>query len=316
MISKLRNLLINRKLDSSKMNDDLTAVTKGYNKIISLTDEELFGTLRLGSANTTESELRSSMYRSQQSDRFIAALLDPRTSYEYKINEVFQIVEPQNVDYIKFSFKLKLKTHPTKALNKEDIKDIKTYLDLCVNPHHLHIFMRPDLSISDVLVHLNELGSLKSDKDVDDDICKLNSERLPKVLIIVSDPQFFGCFQKLLDFYIHSLDSSSYSSRHRLMGKIIQKQSSKYISIEGTIPHRNCVYFFCPVESAHEDLCIIEDFIEGYSYLFKTLKFDNPKSDNQRSYSIYDMDFANDQINIKTNDNLYEEEVLPSYSSI
>ncbi|CCH45583.1 hypothetical protein BN7_5165 [Wickerhamomyces ciferrii] len=305
MISNLKNLLIGTS-HPSEMNDDLAArSTKGYNTILSLTDEELIGTLCLESASFKDSEVTSRLYQCHQSDRFIAALCDPRTSFEYKINEIFQVVEPQNVEYIKFSVKLKLKIHPTKALSEENIRNIRVYLDSCGSAHHFTIFMKPDLNLPDVLTYLNQVGSLKSDKDVDDDICKINSERLPRILILISNPKFFKCFHKLLSFYSNnSLETSSCSRKYRLIGKVIQKQSSKYIyNIKGTIPHRNCVYFFIPLESQREE-CINDDFIKRYFFVFEKMKLENPSSDHHRSYSIYDMECANDQINIKAIDYL------------
>ncbi|CCH45672.1 hypothetical protein BN7_5257 [Wickerhamomyces ciferrii] len=211
------------------------------------------------------------MYQSYQSDRFVAALCDPRTSFQYKINEIFQIVEPQKIEYKKITVKLKVKSHPTKVLSKEDINNIKAYFDWCGWAHYLQIFMRPDLKISDVLTYFNRAGdSLKPDKDIDEDICKINSERLPRIFIFINTPKFFKIFNRLLNFYSNSMDSS-YCSRYQLVGKVIQKPSSNYISIEGTIPHRNCVYFFCPLKSAREELRINEDFIKGWSKLFKSL---------------------------------------------
>ncbi|CCH42349.1 hypothetical protein BN7_1893 [Wickerhamomyces ciferrii] len=314
MFSKLRYLLINRKLDTSKMNDNLVAETKGYHAILNLTYEDLIGTLCLESANIKESELAANIYQCHQSDRFIAALLDPRTSFEYKKNAIFQIVEPKNVEYIRFAVKLKLKSHPTKALNKEDIKNIKAFLDWYGAGNYLYIFMRPDLSIANVLTYLNQVGSLKPDKYIDDNVCKLNSERLPRILIMARSPELLKCFHKLLNFYSNSLDSS-YCSRHKLLGEVIQKQSSNYVSIEGTIPHRNCVYFFLP-QKGNREACINDELLKSYSYAFESVNFENPSSYDGLTYSIYDMECVNDQVNIRSSDDLYEKEPLPKYSDI
>ncbi|CCH44624.1 hypothetical protein BN7_4193 [Wickerhamomyces ciferrii] len=171
----------------------------GYRAILKLTDEELFGTLCL--EPLANDDKHAKMYQSCQSDRFIAALCDPRTSFEYKSNEVFQIVKPQNVEYEKISVKLKVKSHPTNSLSKEDIKNVKAYLNSWTGSgFYMTIFMRPDLNLSNVLAYLNTVGSLKSDKAITDDVCKINSERLPKILIYTSIPDFFGIFNRLLNF--------------------------------------------------------------------------------------------------------------------
>ncbi|CCH44832.1 hypothetical protein BN7_4401 [Wickerhamomyces ciferrii] len=300
------------------MNNNLTAAQeKGYKTILNLTDEELIGTLRLEPVKT---ETRGTMYENCQSERFVAALCDPRTSYEFKLNEIFEIVEPQNVEYKKFTVKLILKSHPTSALSEGDIKNIKAYIDRCEREHYLNIFMEPDLNISDVTSYLNRVGFLKSDKEVDDDICKINIERIPKVLIHIKTPEFFRCFHQLLNIYSNSLLNSSHYSQFKLIGKVFQRQGSNFISIEGTIPHRNCVYFFKPFFklSNQEDFIINRELFQMYSNTFKMFDLGNDSSNLQKKfYSIYDMDCPNDKINVKNNiDNLYENESLPPYSNI
>ncbi|CCH44968.1 hypothetical protein BN7_4546 [Wickerhamomyces ciferrii] len=313
MFSKLTSLFTEN-LNLSEMNDNPEAQREGYNRILNLTDEELIGTLCLEPA-TTEPQV-SRIYQSYQSDRFVAALLDPRTSSEYKFNEICQIVEPQNVEYKRFAVKLKVKSHPTKALSEEDINNIKAYLDKGESGEYINILMKQDLNISDFLNYVNEVGSLKSDEEIDDDICKINSERIPRILIFVSKPEFFSCFLKLLNFYLNSLEeSSSYCSRYVLIGKVIQRQDSDYMSIKGTIPHRNCVYIFRPLNLDYYK-CVNDELLKSFSNSFETVDLKNPKYGDHRFYSIYDMECANDKINIKTNNNLNEKDPLPEYSII
>ncbi|CCH44966.1 hypothetical protein BN7_4544 [Wickerhamomyces ciferrii] len=312
MISKLKDLLVKNK----HMGNNLTAAqTKGYNTILNLTDEELIGTLCLEPAGFKRETSRS--YECHESDRFKAGLCDPRTSFEYKLNEIFQIVEPQNVEYKRFAVKLKMKNHPTKALSKEDINNMKAYLDTRELGEYINIFMKPDLDISKFLNYVNKVGSLKSDRELDNDICQINSERIPRVLIFASKPEFFNCFLKLLNFYSNSLEeSSSYCSRHVLIGKVIQRQDSDYMSIKGTIPHRNCVYFFRPLKYRCDIKCINDELLKSFSNVFKGVDLRNPKYGDHRFYSIYDMECANDKVNIKNSDNSNEKDILPEYSSI
>ncbi|CCH44965.1 hypothetical protein BN7_4543 [Wickerhamomyces ciferrii] len=297
------------------MGDTLTAAQiKGYNTILNLTDEELIGALCLEPAEYKKKTSR--IYISNESDRFAAGLCDPRTSFEYKLNEIFQIVEPQNVEYKRFAVKLKVKNHPTKALSKGDINNIKAYLDTRESGEYLNIFMKPDLDISKFLNNVNRVGSIKSDKEINDDVCQINSERIPRILIFVSKPEFFRCFLKLLSFYSNSLEeSSSYCSRHVLTGKVIQRQESDYMSIKETEPHRNCAYFFRPFKLDHNK-CINDELLKSFSNVYENIELRNPTSTHHQFYSIYDMDCANDRINIKTNGNLNEKDILPEYSSI
>ncbi|CCH44833.1 hypothetical protein BN7_4402 [Wickerhamomyces ciferrii] len=299
------------------MNTTLTAEQeKGYNTIINLTDQELIGTLRLEPVRLRNNQ-PATMYQNCQSGRFVAALCDPRTSYEFKFNEVFEIVEPQNVEYKKFAVKLALKSHPTSALSEEDINNIKAYIDGCYQPHHLDIFMRPDLNISDVITYLNRVRSLKSDKEIDDDVSKINIERIPRVLINIGSPGFLKCFHKLLNFYSDSFDTS-YSPEYKLIGKVFQRQRDNFMSIEGTIPHRNCVYFFKPFKSNSEDF-INRELLQDCTKFFESLGLgiSSPFNLHNMFYSIYDMECSNDKINIKLNHgDLYEKESLPKYSDI
>ncbi|CCH44823.1 hypothetical protein BN7_4392 [Wickerhamomyces ciferrii] len=299
------------------MNNNLTAAEeKGYNTILNLTDEELIGTLRLEPVRLKKNQTPvCTMFENCQSRRFSAALCDPRTSFEFKFNEIFEIVEPQNVEYKKFSVKLALKSHPTSALSEEDINNIKAFIDGCYRQHHLNIFMRPDLNISDVITYLNKFGSLKSDKEIDDDICKINMERIPRVLIHIGSAGFLKSFHQLLNFYSDSFDTS-YSSPYKLIGKVFQKQRSNFISIEETIPHRNCVYFFRPFKSNSEDF-INSEFLQSFIKFFECIDIDNSSLNlDNKFYSIYDMKCSNDRINIKNNNDLYEDKSLPNYSDI
>ncbi|CCH44828.1 hypothetical protein BN7_4397 [Wickerhamomyces ciferrii] len=300
------------------MSNKLTATQrKGYNTILNLTDEELIGTLRLEPVKTKKNSTTGTMYKNCQSERFVAALCDPRTSYEFKSKEIFEIVEPQNVEYKKFTIKLTLKSHPTSALSKDDIKNIKAYIDWCEKQHHLEIFMQPDLNISDVTSYLNKVGSLKSDKEIDDDVSKINLERIPRVFIRIKTPEFFRCFHQLLNIYSNSLLNSSHYAQFKLIGKVFQRQRSNFISIEGTIPHRNCAYFFKPSKSSSKYL-INSEYLKTYSSTFKKTDLGISSSNLQKKfYSIYDMDCPNDKINIKKNaDKLPEEDSLPPFSNI
>ncbi|CCH44961.1 hypothetical protein BN7_4538 [Wickerhamomyces ciferrii] len=322
MVSKLKDLFV-RNRPSCEMGNNLAAAqTKGYNAILKLSDEELIGTLCLEPAGLKNKQ-STRMYQSYQSDRFVAALLDPRTSFEYKLKEICQILGPQNVEYKKYSVKLKVKAHPTKALSEDDINNIKAYLDNSESGEDIYIFMKPDLNISKFLNYLNDFGSLKCDKDIDDDICQINREQIPKVLIYIYKPEFFNCFIKLINFYSNSLESgSSYCSRHVLTGKVVQRQDSSYMSIKETEPHRNCAYFFRPFKLDHNK-CINDELLKRFSKVFQRVEFRNTKSSNHRFYSIYDMECANDKINIKTNDkiniknddNFNKKDSLPEYSS-
>ncbi|CCH45465.1 hypothetical protein BN7_5047 [Wickerhamomyces ciferrii] len=287
----------------------------GYFKILSLTDEELIETLCLEPIYKEFDPNCSNTFLDCQSDRFLAALFDPGTSFDFKSNEIFHIVEPQYVEYKQFAVKLKLRDHPTNTLNENDIKDIREYLDAYGSKHGFIVLMRPDLNILQVLNYLNETNTLKSDREIDDYTSRINSERLPKFLIAIQATQYLRIFCKLMNFYSNSLETrTNYTSPQELVAKVIQRQKS---NIEGTIPHRNCVYFFTSnieyksfFSSTKIRHVINDDFLKSYSDI--KIDFDNPHFYDDTYFTIYDMECGNEEINVRNNQRL--ESAPPEYS--
>ncbi|CCH47162.1 hypothetical protein BN7_6782 [Wickerhamomyces ciferrii] len=311
----------NSEFQPSKTKHNMTDSNKGYTKILSLTDEELIGTLCL-EPRYREFDSTNNTFTNCQSDRFLAALFDKRTSFKFKSNEIFHIVEPQHLEYEQFAVKLKLKNHLIDTVGKEDIKCIKAYLDECNSQHCFTVLMRPDLNISQILSYLNEVGTLKSDREIDDYTSRINSERLPRFLIAIETPEFFRIFCKLLNFYSNTIEAkTNYTSPQKLIGKVIQRQDSKYIDIKGTIPHRNCVYFI----QKNDDLKgffkmefnrVIDGlFLKYFTNVHKKVDYDNSAASDDKYFTVYDMECANDKINLKENDKSFEKDPdLPKYS--
>ncbi|CCH47161.1 hypothetical protein BN7_6781 [Wickerhamomyces ciferrii] len=298
---------------------------RGYTKLLNLTDEELMGTLCL-EPRFKDGDSQHTAILNCQSDRFLGALFDSRTSFEFKSKEIFHIVEPQYVEYKQFAVKLKLRNHPTNTLCEKDIKDIRVYLDGCIFEHCFTVLMKPDLNISQVLTYLNKFDTaLKSDREIDDYTSKINSERLPRFLIAVETPEFFRIFCKLLNFYSNTIEArANYTARpQELIGKVIQKQNSKHIDIKGTIPHRNCVYFFQKkneykgfFESCFDfERAINKDCFKRLSNAYGKIDFDNPDACDDMYFTVYDMKTGNDEIKVSSNENTLEEDPeLPKYS--
>ncbi|CCH42863.1 hypothetical protein BN7_2408 [Wickerhamomyces ciferrii] len=194
--------------------------------------------------------------------------------------------------------------------------NIKAYLDESDWKRCLTVFMRSDLNISQILTYLNKFD-LKSDKEIDDHTSKINSERLPRFFMFPGTPQFLRIFLRLMNFYSNSLESrANYTAPQELIAKITQRQKSNYMSIEGTVPHRNFIYFFGQIKPKNKYKCEIDDYtLKNYSQAYDKIKFDNPYSYDHSTFTVYDMECANDKIYVNNKDNqLSEKESLPKYS--
>ncbi|CCH43509.1 hypothetical protein BN7_3059 [Wickerhamomyces ciferrii] len=307
MFSKLKRQFFHKLIADSDSD-------KGLINILFLSDKELIGTLCL-EPGYKEGDIESDVYMNVVSDRFLAALFDPRTSFEFKSNEIFHIVEPQYVEYKRFSVKLRLRNHSTSTFSEKDLNYIRVFLDENKNLEHCFtVLMRPDLNISQILTYLNEIKSLRSDDEIIDYTSKINSERLPKFFILTGNSEMLRIFCKLMNFYSNSIEArTNYTAPLELIGKVVQREKSRYIDIKGAIPHRNCVYFF---RSMGSNRVINDENLKRYRHIYEEVDFDKPVGASDHMYlTVYDMKSGTSQINGSNNDQSLEEDPeLPKYS--
>ncbi|CCH44156.1 hypothetical protein BN7_3714 [Wickerhamomyces ciferrii] len=275
------------------------SIQKGRERLGNLTYDELIGTVCLVSS---ESQCPGAHFlHNIQSDIFKAFTFDPRTSLAFKKDEVFDIIEPQNVGYKRITLKLMIKDYPTLSIEKQGIADIKSFLES--RDSTVEIYIQEQLDFTQVLDHLNKFGVPKSDAQIDDEIAKVNRERIPLFLLNMNQMSNALTLQQLkilLMFYSNSLKDVKIDC-FRSCFKVVQKQKSSFVNIESTDPHRNFIYHFNPNETTDTDgnetqtktqdkISEAESIIQNSSFIFQTTNFTNPKLSFHRNfYSVYDL---------------------------
>ncbi|CCH44153.1 hypothetical protein BN7_3711 [Wickerhamomyces ciferrii] len=287
------------------------SIQKGREKLGLLTDDELVGTVCLVNC---EPKFKGGYFlHNIQNAIFNAATFDPRTSFSFKKDEVFDIIEPRNVGYKRITLKLKIKDYPT-LKNKEDVENIKSFLeskDLCVKFH-----IKEELDISQVLDYFNEFGVPKSDAQIDDKIAKVNRQRVPLFILSmydISNALKLEMLMQLLMFYSNSIKNMKID-HFILCFKVVQKQKSVFVNYnESKNSDRNSTYCFIPKKTKssdaietqstkeHDKISAAENMIQNRPSIFQQVHLTNPKVSFYRYYhSVYDLSCSNNSL--PTND--------------
>ncbi|CCH44154.1 hypothetical protein BN7_3712 [Wickerhamomyces ciferrii] len=286
------------------------SIQKGREKLCSLTNDELVGTVCLVDCEK-KSEFGGFLY-SIQSSIFKAATFDPRTSFDFKKDEVFDIIEPKNVGYKRITLKLKVKDYPT-LKNKQDVEDIRSFLKS--SDSIVEIYIKEQLDISQVLDYLNKFGAPESDAQIGEEIAKVNRQRLPLFFLRYEWLRsiWFSLENPitLLKFYSNSLKDVKID-HFRLCFKAVQKQQSKFINYIGSEnPDHNSIYFFTPDktndaddknnENREQDKLSAAEIIENNDFIFQNTNLEYPRmfASTRDIYSVYDLSCSNNSLPTK-----------------
>ncbi|CCH44149.1 hypothetical protein BN7_3707 [Wickerhamomyces ciferrii] len=238
-------MTIDQSSDHVRITKRNQSIRNGFSKLKNLNEIELYGTVCL--VPYVDKNIKGHIIKSCQSYKFLATVFDPRTSIDFKKDEVFDIVnDGGNIGFKRISLQMKIKDYPTLG-NKQDLEDIRLYLKSSEQIEIIQIYMKDNLQISDFFNYLNKFGIPYSDYELNKKTMQKTRDDIPNFLISTSHKSNLPNMIKLLRFYSESLKIQS-NDYFKLACKINQKLKSNLFKINDSNPQRNIVYFFEPNE--------------------------------------------------------------------